>query len=80
MLVFKSQLDGGVERRLHKNFFVRIKRYLLIVDLRHGTIWQKWKRGSTRLDEVLSFCIEEGHDATDEWCINAQNWYHKGKN
>ena len=23
------------------------------------------------LEEVLSFCIEKGHDAIDEWCINA---------
>ena len=26
------------------------------------------------LEEVFSFCIEEGHDASDEWCTNTQNW------
>ena len=30
------------------------------------------------LEEELSFCIEEGHDASDGWCINTQNWYSKG--
>ena len=29
------------------------------------------------LKEVLSFCIKEGHNAIDEWCINAQNLYRK---
>ena len=29
------------------------------------------------LEEALSFCIEEGHDASDGWCIDAQNGYHK---
>ena len=29
------------------------------------------------LEEVISFCIEEGHDASDGWFINAQNWYRK---
>ena len=24
------------------------------------------------LEEVLPFCIEEGHDTSDGWCINAQ--------
>ena len=32
------------------------------------------------LEEIVSICIEEGHDARDGWCINAQNWYRKGKN
>ena len=32
------------------------------------------KRG---LEEVLLFCIEEGHDDSDRLCINTQNWYHK---
>ena len=29
------------------------------------------------LEEILSFCIEEGHDAYDGWWINAQKWYSK---
>ena len=29
------------------------------------------------LEEVLSICIEEEHDASDGWCIKAQNWYRK---
>ena len=29
------------------------------------------------LKEVVSFYIEEAHDACDRWCINAQNWYRK---
>ena len=29
-------------------------------------------------EEVISFCIEEGIDISDGWCINAQNWYRKG--
>ena len=30
------------------------------------------------LEEVLSFCIEEGHDASNRWFIDTQNWYRKG--
>ena len=29
------------------------------------------------LKEVLKFCIEEEHDASNGWCINVQNWYRK---
>ena len=29
------------------------------------------------LEEVLLFCIEEGRDASDGWCINSQIWYRK---
>ena len=36
MLVFKGKPVGRVERRLHKNFLVRVKRYLLIDNLKHG--------------------------------------------
>ena len=32
------------------------------------------------LEVVISFCIEERHDASDGWCIDAQNWYRKGWN
>ena len=40
MLVYKGQPNGRVERGLHKNLLVNDKRYLLIANLRHGTIWQ----------------------------------------
>ena len=26
------------------------------------------------LEEAHSFCFEEGHDASDGWYINAQDW------
>ena len=29
-------------------------------------------------EKLLSFCTEEEHDASDGWCVSAQNWYSKG--
>ena len=62
MLMFKGQPDGRIERRLHKNSLLKDKRYLLM----QPKIWNNNEEVDQRdLEEVLSFCIEEGHDASD---------------
>ena len=77
MLMFKGQPDGRVERRLHKNSLVKDKKVFVICNLRYVTVSQSWKIDQWGLEEVFLFCIEEGHDNRDGWCINAQNWYCK---
>ena len=77
MLVFKGQLDGRVKRRLHKNSWVKNKSISYCQPkARNNMIIMKDR--FLYLEEVLSLCIEEGHDAIDEWFSNAQNWYRKG--
>ena len=70
MLVFKGQLDGRVKRRFHKNSLVKDKSisYCQPKARKNMTIM---KDRLLYLEEILSFCIEEGHDAIDEWFSNA---------
>ena len=42
---------------------------MLITNLKHRTIWQLWKVDQLGLVEILSFCIEEGHGASDGWLL-----------
>ena len=74
ILMLKINLDGRVERRPHKNSLVKdIKVFayfqskawnnMIIIKM---WINEVWKRNS-------HFEFEEGHNACDGWCINAQN-------
>ena len=75
---FTDQPDNRVDRRLHKISLINDKKIFAYYQPKERNNITIKKLDQQDLEEVHSFCIEEGQGACDEWCINAQIRYCKG--